>query len=407
MFYYNTIDLNNLTEIATCLLDEAESSSFTDALSLHSDKYKYLFDDSLFFDCIDDKTPALPNVCKNRMFYTMCDIISINFDKLSTDLFIVLCNSIILNNDTLTTAESIADTLTEFHPLLCNKDLLYELSYIYRDMSKTLEVSPYKVIASFYEPSSFIMEPFTLPGSDPSIEHRILSVINDAFRLIRLIIDYIDNLHTEEKLIHPDVFRLYVSQILGCRLIEFTPDDSFDDTVDYDDNEYGKLNLDNFLKLLNSKSSHLKVSCNNLIEYICSNIYYILNNNMTIKRCENCGKFFVAYNRSDTLYCDRKSPQDTNKTCKEYGTTKLWYDKLKDDETKKLYRNIYQQKQMLVRRNPDIYQYRADFENFKAASKEWKQKVKDGTAAESDYLQWLKDVKKRKVTYNGNSTKEG
>ena len=36
-------------------------------------------------------------------------------------------------------------------------------------------------------------------------------------------------------------------------------------------------------------------------------------------KCKNCGEFFIPAKRSDTIYCDRQAPQDTSKTCKEYG----------------------------------------------------------------------------------------
>ena len=54
---------------------------------------------------------------------------------------------------------------------------------------------------------------------------------------------------------------------------------------------------------------------------------------------------------------------------------------------------------MYLRRHPELEIYKTDFENFKIASKEWKKKVKNGIATENEYLQWLKDVKEKKVTY--------
>lgn len=123
----------------------------------------------------------------------------------------------------------------------------------------------------------------------------------------------------------------------------------------------------------------------------------IIENNIKVKRCKNCQKYFIPYTRSDTMYCDEPAPQNPTKSCKEYASQELYYEKIKSNPASKLHRKIYQQKQMLAKRNPDIEEYKIDFENFKTAAKKWKRKVKGGTAAESDYLQWLTDVKEKKV----------
>ena len=116
-----------------------------------------------------------------------------------------------------------------------------------------------------------------------------------------------------------------------------------------------------------------------------------------IKKCGICGKYFVPLNRSDTLYCDRVSPMDPKRTCKEYGSQKLWYDRIKSDEVTKLSRNIYSAKQMLVRRNPDILAYREMFEYFKAERKKWERQLKSGEKSRDDYLAWLNEMKARKT----------
>lgn len=116
-----------------------------------------------------------------------------------------------------------------------------------------------------------------------------------------------------------------------------------------------------------------------------------------IKKCKNCGKYFIPQNRSDTLYCDRKAPQDEAKTCKEYGARQAWRTTLKENETAGLYRKIYMSKQMLCKRNPDVKEYTESFEKYKEQAKKWKANVKNGTKSEADYLEWLKAVKEKKV----------
>ena len=84
-------------------------------------------------------------------------------------------------------------------------------------------------------------------------------------------------------------------------------------------------------------------------------------------------------------------------SCKEYGSKKLWYDKLKSDEIAKLSRNIYMAKQMLVKRNPDIIGYKDMFEFFKKERKKWEKAVKDGSKTRDEYVEWLNSMKVKKV----------
>jgi hypothetical protein len=132
-------------------------------------------------------------------------------------------------------------------------------------------------------------------------------------------------------------------------------------------------------------------------EDICAaSLLELAKNNFIIKICKNCGKYFIPFFRSDTIYCDRKSPQDRSKTCKEYGAQKAYSEHLKESKAARLYRNIYMSKQMLVKRNPDILEYKDAFEGFKKRSKEWKSLVKSGEKTEQDFIIWLKDVKSNK-----------
>lgn len=118
------------------------------------------------------------------------------------------------------------------------------------------------------------------------------------------------------------------------------------------------------------------------------------NKGKKIRKCANCNKYFIPMFRSDTIYCDNISPQDTSKTCKEYGSINTYQENLKTNEAMGLYRKIYMQKQMATKRNPDKPEYLQDFENFKKESKEWKAKVKNEEKTEAEYIQWLKSLRK-------------
>lgn len=123
----------------------------------------------------------------------------------------------------------------------------------------------------------------------------------------------------------------------------------------------------------------------------------ICENNIMIKKCKNCGKYFIPESRTDEIYCNRISPQNAQMNCKEYGSKKLWYDKLKSDEVAKLSRNIYMAKQMLVKRNPDIQGYKKMFEYFKTERKKWESLIKSGEKSNEEYITWLNEMKTKKT----------
>lgn len=158
-----------------------------------------------------------------------------------------------------------------------------------------------------------------------------------------------------------------------------------------------KVVRDVFSNLLNLNGNHSIFALISFDKLLISSVYYFFLNGFRFKRCKNCGRFFVPLSRSDEMYCNSPSPQDKARSCKEYGSQKLWYDRLKNDEVAKLARNVYSAKQMLVRRNPDILAYKEMFEYFKAERKKWERQLKSGEKSRDDYLAWLNKMKARKT----------
>lgn len=116
-----------------------------------------------------------------------------------------------------------------------------------------------------------------------------------------------------------------------------------------------------------------------------------------IRKCQNCGKYFIPAKRIDTLYCDNPSPNAPEMTCKEYGTRRLWYEKQKEDELATLSRKIASAKQMLAKRNPDIPGYAAAYSYFKEQRLIWKKAVKDGEKSRDEYREWLLAMQNQKT----------
>lgn len=128
---------------------------------------------------------------------------------------------------------------------------------------------------------------------------------------------------------------------------------------------------------------------------ICLHIIY--SNNYQIKYCNNCNQIFVISqtdNRSE--YCRRKSPQNSNKTCREYMTYIKHLEKTKSDEATRLYKQIYNIKRNRFERCKNKV-FEDDFSSFKLFSKQWKADIKAGFKTEEEFIAWLKEVKEKKV----------
>jgi hypothetical protein len=116
-----------------------------------------------------------------------------------------------------------------------------------------------------------------------------------------------------------------------------------------------------------------------------------------IRKCANCGKYFLPENRSDTMYCDKISPQDPKMDCKTYASQRLWYQKQKKDELAVLSRNILSAKGMLAKRNPDIPAYQQSYDYFRTERMKWKKAVESGEVTRDAYQEWLLHMQEQKI----------
>lgn len=123
----------------------------------------------------------------------------------------------------------------------------------------------------------------------------------------------------------------------------------------------------------------------------------LIKNGKSVKKCKNCGMYFLPTSRSDEKYCDNPSPQDNNMSCKQYGTRRLWYEKQRDNELASLAKNIASAKAMLAKRNPDIPAYAISYEYFKKRRLIWQKAVKQNERSEDEYRNWLLQMREQKI----------
>lgn len=123
------------------------------------------------------------------------------------------------------------------------------------------------------------------------------------------------------------------------------------------------------------------------VEDICmACFYHLIKLGKVIKRCQNCGNYFVPLQRSDSIYCQRTSPFNNDKTCREDGAQKAYAFKVSQDEVLKESRKVYQALQMRAKRNPeDAF----GFDLWKEHAADWKKSLKNGEVTPERFMEWL------------------
>lgn len=156
--------------------------------------------------------------------------------------------------------------------------------------------------------------------------------------------------------------------------------------------EFGNMNEIELLNQLKDNAmlvSMMDMHQSNDLSAIC---YLVLEelvqmNNMPIKKCQNCGMYFIPSSRLDEIYCDY--PKENGKTCREQGAFQAYNERLKQNKALAEYRRLYQQKSMAVGRNKDNEQMKKDFEKWKKDAKDKVNKLKHGVLTEDEVYEWL------------------
>ena len=178
-----------------------------------------------------------------------------------------------------------------------------------------------------------------------------------------------------------EVRKLYDSNNLKLTLNNFGDFTEFSITREADAQEIAK----------NANTDYLNTYCfesNDIIQTFIIELFEMTEIESTaIKKCKNCGKFFVPDNRVDELYCN--NIYENNKTCKEVGPFRTKQKLMQENDDLRIYRNVYQKLLLRTRRNPNNDQYERDFNKFKQKNIELKEKIEKGEMSQAEYVEWL------------------
>jgi len=117
---------------------------------------------------------------------------------------------------------------------------------------------------------------------------------------------------------------------------------------------------------------------------------FISINKNTIKKCKNCGKYFIPKSLKETKYCNNKYKD--NKTCKQIGKEITYKNSLKKDKLLDMYRKRY------LSLASSVSHYGTEkaiskFENYKKEGAIIKQKYINKEISEKEFEKWIESTK--------------
>lgn len=113
-------------------------------------------------------------------------------------------------------------------------------------------------------------------------------------------------------------------------------------------------------------------------------LYFILQEKTYLKKCKNCGKYFLTTNSAVT-YCDNAF--EDNKICREIGASKVFTKNLEKDEAYNLYRKVYKKKQALAKSKGGSFDI--EYNRFKHQGKDKKNAYKLKEITKQEFIKWL------------------
>lgn len=123
---------------------------------------------------------------------------------------------------------------------------------------------------------------------------------------------------------------------------------------------------------------------NNLHQLLYLEILLMIQAGMNIRRCKNCGKYFVVPNRK-MAYCDRKASE--KESCAMIGAKRTFEKKMKAEPALEMYTRAYKTHHARIRNGIMTAEM---FSNWKEEANEKLAKVRAGEMNISDFEKWLK-----------------
>ena len=202
----------------------------------------------------------------------------------------------------------------------------------------------------------------------------------------------LDNNKLLKKYTYSERFAVYLIKRMGKLYTYYKNDFIMRDSYSRKYQEIGNNSEYDLLETLQNKNQVLSMSDTHKSNDLSSICYAILEElsktlNYPIKKCQNCGMYFIPTSKVDEIYCDY--PKEHSKTCRELGAFQSYTERLKQNKAMGEYRRTYQQKFMQVRKDKENKKLAKDFETWKKQAKEKMNDMKKGKLTEDEVYEWI------------------
>lgn len=150
---------------------------------------------------------------------------------------------------------------------------------------------------------------------------------------------------------------------------------------DYQSIDYKIMNLEGRLASI--------YTIRNSVSLFLFELAHVLETDAIIKKCKNCGNYFVPQTRIDSIYCNYRSPQNPNKLCKEIGAQITRIKKENEDEFTKEYRKQYMRLKMKCRRHLNDSSYSKALKKLVSEAQMWRERIKEEEVSIDEWKTWL------------------
>lgn len=220
------------------------------------------------------------------------------------------------------------------------------------------------------------------------LQDKIIEV-QEEFKSAVTYIYNLDNNKLLEKYTCSERFAVYLLKRLGKLYTYYKNDYIIQDSYSREYKEIGNNNEHDLLEALQNKKHLLSMSDTHKSNDIASICYAILGKlvktpNYPIKKCQNCGMYFIPSTKTDEVYCDY--PKENSKPCRDLGAFQSYTQRLKDNKAMGEYRKKYQKLFMQVKKNKELS---SEFEDWKKQAKEKINDMKKGKLTEDEVYKWI------------------
>ena len=112
----------------------------------------------------------------------------------------------------------------------------------------------------------------------------------------------------------------------------------------------------------------------------------MISQSVSIKKCANCGRYFILDGRSDIAYCSRPLADQPGKTCQDVGALKKYMDKVHADPIRKEFHKAYKRNHSRVRVGTMT---QTEFLEWSDEAREKRDQCIAGGMGKDEFMEWV------------------